>query len=79
MIDASGNKVDTFWPSLFSKALAGIDIKSLMSGSSAPAPAAGSSAAPEAKKEERAAKEEPKKEEAKEAEEDMDMGDLFAF
>ena len=78
MIDASGNKVDTFWPSLFSKALAGIDIKSLMSGSSAPAPA-GSSAATETKKEEKIAKEEPKKEEAKEAEEDMDMGDLFAF
>ena len=39
LIDASENKVDAFWPSMFSKALAGVDIKSMMSG-------AGSSAAP---------------------------------
>lgn len=87
VIEASGNKVDAFWPSLFAKALAGININSLMSGSSASAPpivsssAAPPAAAPEKKKEEKPAakKEEPKKEEAKEEQEDMDMGDLFAF
>ena len=37
LIDASDNKVDAFWPSMFAKALAGVDIKSMMSGVSAPA------------------------------------------
>ena len=44
LIDASDNKVDAFWPSMFSKALAGVDIKGMMSGAGASAAPAGSSA-----------------------------------
>jgi ribosomal protein L12E/L44/L45/RPP1/RPP2 len=72
--------VEPFWPSLFAKALEGVDVKSLITNvgagaGAAPAGAAPAAAAPAAaaggKKEEK--KEEKKKEEKKE-ESDGDMG-----
>ena len=48
IIKASGNEVEPYWPGLFSKALEGQDIKSLLtnvgSGPAAGAPAAGGAA-----------------------------------
>ena len=74
VIKASGNSVESYWPGLFAKALAGQDVAKLLAnvGSAGPAaagaPAAGGDApAAEAKKEEK--EEEP--------EEDVDMGGLF--
>lgn len=85
LVNASGVKIESYWPKLFAKALAGQQISSFFNfgGVVADAPAATSAPAVAEKKE--AKKEEKKKEEKKEApppppkeeEEDMDMGDLF--
>lgn len=86
MITASGLKIESYWPKLFAKALAGKDISSFFNFggvSSGPAPAASATSAPAEKKTDKPA--EKKKEEKKEApppppkeeEEDMDMGGLF--
>ena len=76
LIEASGNKVESFWPGLYAKALSGRNINDVLSGGgAAPAPAAAGGAAAggaapaggaPAKKAEA-----PKKEEKKE---DEDMG-----
>ncbi len=72
LIEASGNKVDSFWPNIFAKALAGKNVGDLLCGGGAAAAApAQASAAPAAKVEEK--KPEPEEEE----EEEVDMGDLF--
>jgi len=77
LIQASGVKVEPYWPKVFAKALEGKDISSFFNFGGSAAPAA-TEAAP-AKKEEK--KKEEKKKEAppppKEEEEEMDMGDLF--
>ena len=71
LIEASGNKVEGFWPGLYAKALSGRNINDLLSGGAAPAPAAGAATAGAAATEKKA--EAPKKEEKKE-EEAADVG-----
>lgn len=49
LIEASGNKVETYWPALYAKALQGKKIGDLLSGGGAApaaAPAGGAAAAP---------------------------------
>ena len=70
LIEASGNKVDSFWPSIFSKALAGRNVNDLMCGGGQAAPVQ-AAAVVEAKVEKKAEVVE------EEEEEDVDMGDLF--
>ncbi|XP_064489295.1 large ribosomal subunit protein P1-like [Ornithodoros turicata] len=81
ILKAASVDVEPYWPSLFAKALEGLDLKALISnvgsgvGSAGPAPAAAAGgAAPAAGG--GGAKDEPKKEEKKEEseEEDDDMG-----
>merc|ERR1712127_454608 len=72
VLKASNNQVESYWPSLFAKAMKGQDVAKLLSavGTAAPAaagPAAGAGAAAPAEKK--------KEEEPEEA--DVDMGDLF--
>ena len=73
LIEASGNKVDSFWPSIFSKALVGRNVNDLMCGGGQAAPAQAVGGAVEKKEE----KKEEAKVEEEEEEEDVDMGDLF--
>ena len=72
LIEASGNKVESYWPALYAKALQGKKIGDLLSGGGAApaaAPAGGAAAAPTK------AAEAPKKEEKKvEKEEEPDVG-----
>ncbi|ESO07328.1 hypothetical protein HELRODRAFT_185464 [Helobdella robusta] len=80
LLKAADVDVEPIWPSLFARALTGMNIRELVSKvgsvgapSGAPAggaPATGAAPAAEAKKEEK----EEKKEEEKEEEEDEDMG-----
>ena len=75
VITASGNKVEPYWPMLFTKALKGANIGDMLTNIAAAAPAAGG-AGPAAAGGAAAAEEAPK-EEVKEEEEDVDMGGLF--
>eukprot|EP00033_Pygsuia_biforma_P000006 GCRY01000009.1.p1 GENE.GCRY01000009.1~~GCRY01000009.1.p1 ORF type:complete len:106 (+),score=48.78 GCRY01000009.1:82-399(+) len=70
LLTAANVKFDSYWPSIFAKALATVDVAELLtSGGGAAAPAAGGAAAAG----EAAPAEEEKKEEEEE-EEDDDMG-----
>ncbi|XP_072332972.1 large ribosomal subunit protein P1-like [Scyliorhinus torazame] len=76
LIKTAGGTIEPFWPNLLAKALANIDINSLIcnvgAGSSAPAAAAVvSTTAPGAAEEK---KEEKKQEESEESDDDMDFG-----
>ena len=78
ILTAAGVQVEPFWPSLYAKALEGVNVKDLISNISSgvgtgggAAPAAAASGAPAAAA---PAKEEKKKEEVKEESEEEDMG-----
>jgi len=78
ILKAANVQFEPIWPTLFARAVTGVNVKDLLTkvGSAAAAapaaaPAAAAAAAPAAKKEEK--KEEKKKEESEE-EEDADMG-----
>lgn len=76
ILKAANVDVEPYWPSLFAKALEGVNVKDLItnigSGVGA-APAAGAAGAPAAAEKKEEKKEEKKKEESEE-EEDDDMG-----
>jgi len=62
IIEASGNKVDAFWPSLFAKALQGKNVgELLLGGGGAPATHGGQPGSPGKKGGDKAAKHEEKK------------------
>ena len=73
VITASGNKVEPYWPMLFTKALKSANIEDMLTSVASAAPAGGAVAAGGAA----VVEEEAPKEEAKEEEEDVDMGGLF--
>nr|ABW23196.1 ribosomal protein rplp1 [Arenicola marina] len=72
---AAGLNIEPYWPSLFARALTGVDIKALISniGSASAAPAA-AGAAPAAAEEKKEEKKEAKEESADESDEDMGFG-----
>ncbi|XP_038675189.1 60S acidic ribosomal protein P1-like isoform X1 [Scyliorhinus canicula] len=76
LIKTAGATIEPFWPSLFAKALANIDINSLIcnvgAGSSTPAAAAAVSTAGPVAAEEK--NEEKKQEESEESDDDMGFG-----
>merc|ERR1712141_109587 len=77
ILNAANVKIEPFWPSLFARALSGVNIKDLITNvgsAAAAAPAAGAPAggAAEEKKEEE--KKEEKKEESEESDDDMGFG-----
>ena len=74
VIKASGNAVESYWPGLFAKALAGQDVAKLLTQVSA-GPAGGAASAGAAAGGAAPAEAEAKKEE--EPEEEVDMGGLF--
>jgi large subunit ribosomal protein LP1 len=78
LIDAAGVEVQSIWPSIFAKALAGKDLESMLLsvGSSGPAAAApsGGAAASSGGAAAAAPAEEAKAEEAEESDEDMGFG-----
>jgi len=80
ILKAANVQFEAIWPTLFAKALTGVNIKDLVtkvgsSAAAAPAPAAAAAAAAPAAAEKKAdKKEEKKKEEPEEPEEDEDMG-----
>merc|ERR1711963_967233 len=77
ILKAPGVSVEPYWPSLFSKALEGVNIKDLVTnvGSSAgAAPAAGGAPAASGGDAPAEAKKEEKKEESEESDEDMGFG-----
>ena len=49
LVEASGNKVESYWPALFAKALSGRKLTDLLSGGGAPAQSAAPTAAAETK------------------------------
>ena len=76
VIKASGNAVEGYWPGLFSKALEGQDIKSLLANVSAgPAAPAGGAAVAEVAADAAPAKKAEKEKEP--SEEEVDMGGMF--
>ena len=75
LIEASGNKVDGFWPNIFAKSLKGRNVNDLLCAGQAAAPAAPVQAVAVAKVE--AKIQEVKKEEPKEEEEDYGNMDMF--
>eukprot|EP00048_Salpingoeca_helianthica_P001913 m.52731 g.52731 ORF g.52731 m.52731 type:complete len:119 (+) comp11792_c0_seq1:51-407(+) len=83
ILKAANVTVEPFWPSLFAKALEGVDVKSLITNvgagaGAAPAggaaPAAAAAAAPAGGDKKADAKKEEKKKEEKKEESDGDMG-----
>ncbi|CAO2590594.1 60S acidic ribosomal protein P1 [Lemmus lemmus] len=74
LIKAAGVNVEPFWPGLFAKALANVNIESLICnvGAGGPAPAAGTAPAAAAPAEEK--KVEAKKEESEDSDDDMGFG-----
>jgi large subunit ribosomal protein LP1 len=65
LLSVTGNKVEPYWPSLFAKAMKGVNVMNLVSqssGPSAPVQASAAAAAPKEEKKE-AEKEAPKEEE----------------
>jgi large subunit ribosomal protein LP1 len=76
LLKAANVQFEPIWPTLFAKALAGVNVKDLITkvGSAAAAAPAAPAAAPAAEDKKADKKEEKKKEEPEEEEEEGDMG-----